>query len=240
MRRAAWALCAMACLGGCSEEDVVINGIVVDGRESIEGAAGVTVTLNEGNFLFHDETVTDEQGVFSITAPRRSFIHLVFEREGDVPIAFAGESGAADLFQVPIGQLWSFSEEEEARWRTEFAGCPDVDQPGMIVGEVRLLIPGVDLSNGDGQPIEYFGFAYVTGQDGERKDACYMNKEGTAYDPEATRVRDSGRFAIFGVEGGPWSLAVGRDTAGGTLLSTSSVYVPEGGVVSRHPALVEL
>jgi hypothetical protein len=239
MRALKW-MCFSTLLMGCEKTNVIIEGLVLDGRGSLEGAAGVSVTLTERDFFPFSAATTDENGVFSLEAPRQSFVHLVVAADGDPPIAFAGESGVADVFVVPTGQLWSFAADEETRWREDFAGCPRVDEPGMIIGEVRLFPAGADVSDPNQTPIEIFGFAFITDVDGERLDACYLDDEGDGFDPDAERVGRTGRFAFFGVEGGPWTLSVGRETAGGTLVNASSVYVPEGGVVSRHPALVTL
>jgi hypothetical protein len=237
-----WVLWAMggASLAACEPGDVLIEGVVLESRGALVGAPDMQVSLLLWDLFEFDRTTTGADGAFSLAAPRQDLVYLLVEGEGHLPISFVGESGRDDVFEVPTGQIWAFSEAEGERWRADFAGCPGVDEPGMVVGEVRLDLGGDSLDPTQ-TPIELFGFAFVTAEDDTRVDACYLNEEGTAYDPEAEYVGRSGRFAMFGVEGGPWTLTIGRLVgSGASIVRTSLITVPEGGVVSRHPALIDL
>lgn len=225
---------------GCAETDVQIRGFVLEERTAVVGGAGLAVGLRLGDDFEYDATITDEVGRFSVVAPRQDLVVLVIEGEGHLPVAFTGESGIADVFDVPIGQLWAFPEEEAEQWRSDFAGCPGVDEPGMVVGEVRLDT-GADPRDANLTPIDLFGFAFLE-RDGEaRRAPCYLDTEGVRYDPEAEYVGRSGRFAFFGVESGLWDFSAGRLLSEqASVVRTSLLYVPEAGAVSKHPALVDL
>lgn len=219
---------------------VRIDGEVQASRGENAPAVGARILLHDEDFQLYAETTTAEDGSFSVMAPRGAAVHLVVRTEDGLDINFPGQSGFADVFTVPRTSLWAFPKREETRWREDFAGCPGaLDAPGMIVGETVLALDIDDPSQG---PIEQFGLAYAynleAGIEASRIDACYLDDEGVAYKPDAVATGPSGRFAIFGHELGPLEIVVGRFTSGGTLINASEAFVPEGGVVSMHPALV--
>jgi len=218
----------------CATPEVMVQGVVTEARGSEVPLEGASVSLRTWDFAVFEETTTDAEGVFRVRAPYQDLIHLVIAGDGLIPLAVPGTSGTAEVLTVPEGTLWGFPEAEEAGWREEFAGCPGVDAPGLIVGEVR-----VDAWIDGEYPLDPNGFAFVLDGEGERRDACYLGEDGR-HDPAADRVGERGRFAIFGVEGGPWTLRVGRRLGDMSVLGTWTVYVPDGGAVSMHPALIGL
>ncbi|MCB9681591.1 MAG: carboxypeptidase regulatory-like domain-containing protein [Alphaproteobacteria bacterium] len=228
-------------LTGCATA-VEIEGIATTSKDDDTPLVGATLSLRNQDFDEVDTTVTDDKGRFYLDAPRGESIHIVVSGEGMVPVALAGESGLSDTFTVPSGQIWGLPETEAASWRALFAGCPGADgDGGMVIGETRLYV--VEADQADLAPIEAYGFAQLQDtlapEDGTT-EACYLDEDGVAYDPEAIATGASGRFALFGVEGGPWTLTVGRYASGGSRLGRSTIFVPEGGAVSRRPALVPL
>lgn len=231
------------CLGlsGCVGSDITIAGIIFSAHDSDEGLGGVTVTVNDESNAPWDHVVTDAEGVFAALAPRGSAIHVEVTGDGLVPLSFSGQSGVEYLFAVPNGVLYAMSTDEAASWRAQFAGCPGADAGGgMIVGVIRLQLSS-DTQDDLANVPEINGFAYAEGDDGTRHDACYLNDDGVALAPEADVAGKTGRFAIFGVEGGPFRMAIGRRmTSTSTTLTESFVYVPVDGAVSFQPAFVPL
>lgn len=232
-------------LTGCSG-DVELVGRVARFQGSTDDAVGARVTLHDADFASLDETLTDANGLFSLVAPRGSEIHLVIAGEGLVPAVFPGESGLQDRFAVPDGRLWGVREEDVAAWRADFAGCPGAEGAGGILfGTTYLALAGADPATLFPEPLS-FAYAEPSETPGEgRVTACYLDDDGVP-DPTARRTGLTGRFMIFGIEGGPWTLTVGRfigePEAGeaSTKLGRSTVFVPEGGALHRYPALVPL
>lgn len=219
-------------VGACGPARTTVVGRATVSRLSDEPLAGADLELRGEDNGLYGLTTTADDGTFELTSPRESQIYLVLAKEGYVTLSFPGASGIADTFEVPDGQIWGLSDAEAATWRADFEGCPGDPDVGMIVGEVRVALPSASY------PIDINGFAFVEG-DGERTEACYLG-DGGAYDPAATTVGPTGRFAIFGRAGGPLRLGVGRDLGDTSLLSEWKLYVPEGGATSLHPALVNL
>lgn len=223
-------------LAGCTAEPVLVEGRVLAERNGVEGRPGAEVTLRDRDFEVFDQARTDDEGVFRVEAPRQSEVHLVVGGEELVPTAFAGVSGAADVFTVPDGQLWATTTEQLDGWRASFAGCAGADDgDGVVVGEIRLQFAG---SEG---PIETTSVAWLEEDGGERRvEACYLGETGLVHDPDAEAVGPSGQFAMFGVAGGPWLLQAGRPSRDGLVVGTTRIFVPEGGVVTPFPTLVPL
>ncbi len=213
-----------------------MRGVVGSGPLDAAPAVGARVELRGADFALLTETLTDERGVFSMFTQRQIFVHVVVDAgDSSIPVAFAGETGSAEVFEVPEGQLWAFPASEDARWREDFAGCADSTEEGAVLGEVRLDLGGV----GEENPIEQFSFVRVVLEDGSEKQACYLDAEGV-YDAEAGATGITGRFAVFGLQGGPMDLVVARPSDGGSLLSVTRIFVPDGGAVVRIPAFVPL
>jgi hypothetical protein len=223
---------------GCAPSTVSIAGRVMAGFQSTDVAAGAHVELRDEAFALVDEADADADGVFFVDAPERAYIHLVVSGEGLVPASFPGESGDGPAFDIPNGQIFAVSEAELQAQRDAFLGCAGAEAAdGVIYGTAWLSVPAADVTTG---PPEAAAFAYV--EDLNQTDkitACYLDDAGAAVDPDATVTGDTGRFAIFGVAGGPWALTQGRMTSSSSsVIGRQTVYVPEGGVLARLPALV--
>lgn len=225
-------------LVGCAAP-VSMEGTVTLARDDDTPLAGATVEVLDGDAQPFAEATTDANGAFVVDAPRLSEIVVVVSGEGTVPVAFAGQSGNLDVFEVPDDRLWGVDPDEITALRTTFEGCPGAEEgEGIVFGEVRLSLPIDDPTQG---PIEAYGFVFVEDRDAEdpsltRRDACYLDEAGT-YDADAVVVGPVGRFALFGITGGPLALTIGRGAAGGTVRGSETTYVPPGGVVAKFPAL---
>jgi hypothetical protein len=224
---------------GCQTPEVLVQGRVMADRSSEDGLGGASIEVRGFDFGLFDTTTADGDGWFEVRAPFQDLIHIVISGDGTVPIAFPGTSGVGDTLIVPQGQLWGMPPSEEASWRADFAGCPGADQPGLIVGEAHTAIPGVDPMDLEGNPIDINAFAFLLDGAGARTDACVLDDEGD-YDPDGELVGATGRFAFFGVEGGPTTLRVGRRVGEFSMITEWTLFVPEGGAVSLHPALIDL
>lgn len=225
----------------CTAAPVRMTGRVSASREDPVALAGASVAVFDGVFEEVGRATTEADGTFDVQVPRQAEIHVVVDADGAVPAAFRGESGSLDTFEVPDGTLWAVPEAEVASWTSRFAGCPGATEGAtLVVGQLRLAISVEDLGTAG---IASQGFAFVSSVDDpavDRRDACYLDAAGERLDPEADVAGPTGRFAIFGVEGGPWSLTLGRFVSGGTAVGRRTLYVPAHGVVSLHPALVPL
>jgi hypothetical protein len=244
--RLAWV--ALAWLPACAPGEVTITGLVTEAPTRSEGLAGATLELRDEGFDLVDTTLTGPDGAFALTAPAVASIFLAVGGDGDAPtIVFPGQSGRAEEFRVPDGQLWRFPADDLAAWRARFAGCPGVDgEGGMVLGEVRLDL-GQEPLEAMGAPVEAFGFARLRlpgAQPGETEgdiEACYLDEEGVAVDPDAIRVGTTGQFAFFDVPEALRVLVVGRFVGGGgSLVTETLVRVPPGAVTVRLPAAVPL
>lgn len=223
---------------GCAPSTVSIAGRVMAGFQSTDVAAGAHVELRDEAFALVDSADADADGVFFVDAPERAFIHLVVSGDGLVPAAFPGESGDGPAFDIPNGQIFAVTEAQLATERADFLGCEGAEAAdGVIFGTAWLAVPAADVTTG---PPEASAFAYVEDlNQTDKKTACYLDDAGSVVAPEATVTGATGRFAIFGVAGGPWALTQGRMTSSSaSVLGRQTVYVPEGGVVARLPALV--
>jgi hypothetical protein len=224
---------------GCQSPEVLVQGRVMASRSSDQGLGDATIEVRGYDYGLFDTTTADPDGWFEVRAPFQDLIHIVITGEGTVPIVFPGTSGAGKTLVVPQGQLWGMPEAEADGWRDDFAGCPGVDAAGMIVGEAHAALPGVDPMDLEGNPIDINAFAFVLDEAGARTDACVLDDAGD-YDPDGELVGATGRFAFFGVEGGPYTLRVGRRVDEFSTVTEWTVFVPEAGAVSLHPALIDL
>lgn len=232
-------VCVAMLSAGCSSQTVLVAGRVVEGSLSTAGVAGAHVELRDDAFALVSETDADEDGVFVLEAPERAPIHLVVSGDGLVPAAFPGESGDGPGFEIPDGQIFAFTDAQLATWRADFLGCPGAEAAdGAIVGTAYIYAPNVDPSTYQIAPT---AFSYVEDLDQTDKvEACYLDEAGAAYDADAELTGASGRFAIFGVAGGPWALTLARRADDTSVVGRTTVYVPDGGVVVREPGFVPL
>jgi hypothetical protein len=201
-----------------------------------EGLSGGAVEVLEASGSPYADAVTGQDGVFEVVAPVQSRIFLSFSGAGSAPITFAGTSGITDPFVVPDGQLFAMPTAEEASWRQTFAGCPRVEEPGWVLGEVRVGVsfdPTLD-------PLDPSAQVFVELDDGTRLDACYLDNDGVAHAPDQPTTGLTGQFAVFGVPPGLHAVVAYRDLGGGSVRSEWPVLVVEGGAVVMRPAFLPL
>jgi hypothetical protein len=233
-----WIGLVMLGAAGCAPSTVSIAGRVMAGFHSTDVAAGAHVELRDEAFGLVADADADADGVFFVDAPERAYIHLIVSGDGLVPASFPGESGDGPAFDIPNGQIFAVTEAELAAERADFLGCAGAEEAdGVIYGTAWLSVPVADVTTGPPEPA---AFAYVEDlNQTDKRTACYLDDAGSAVAPDATVAGTTGRFAIFGVAGGPWALTQGRMTSSSSsVLGRQTVYVPEGGVLARLPALV--
>jgi hypothetical protein len=231
-----WGAGVLAALGGCGPREITVTGRWMTAFGATEGLAGGEVTLLDGSTAPYADTTTGEGGAFDVIAPVQSRIFLSFSGAGSTPITFAGTSGVADPFPVPDGQLFAMPTAEEASWRQAFAGCPRVDEPGWVLGEVRVGIsfdPTLD-------PLDPSAQVYVELDDGTRLDACYVDSDSGAYAPDQATTGLSGQFAVFGVPAGLHTVVAYRDLGGGSVRSEWPALMVDGGAVVMRSAFLPL
>jgi hypothetical protein len=224
-------------VGACAAPSLEMTGRLQAAADDVVGVGDAEVVVRTFDTSPWSTVRTNVAGDFSIPVPVQAEIFVEF-RADDVasPIAFGGTTGVADPFVVPLGTFFVVDYEAEAELRARFAGCPDVALPGVITGEVRILVTGDPLVD----PLDPSAAVRIELDDGSTVEACYLNAEGTAYDPTATTVGLSGTFAIFGVEGRPFTLVPRRVVGEVSLQERYRGFVPEGGVFSESPVYLPL
>lgn len=233
MTRWTWVV-VLSAVVGC-QSDVEVVGRVMAGFLDEDVVAGAQVSLFDGDLNPLSTGTTDGSGNFRLTAPPQVALHLLVEGDGLVPAMFPGESGPVS-FIIPDGQVFAVTEAAAAQQRTDFAGCPGADgTAGFLFGTAWVELTDPELLAES--PPDPTAFVFVEETDGTgRRDACYLTDDGSAVADGSERTGDTGRFALFDLEGGPWVLSVARDATEGTAVSKSIVHVPEGGVLARLPA----
>lgn len=230
----------LALLAGCNGGDpasVTMSGIVWQAWDDPEGIDGAELVLLDQKGDSVAETATDPDGSFEIEAPTGEEVYLAITTDGPTA-TFNGVTGVSASLQIEEGALYAFSAAERATWEADFSACPGADGAGGVVfGQMRVINLS-DPETGE-NPVVFVGFARVEDDAGDRIDACYLNDDGTAVDPEATRTGTTGRFAIFGVPAGRWEVVLGYDVAEGTQVTRHPIWVLSEGVVPLLPAWVE-
>jgi hypothetical protein len=220
----------------CAEPitEVQMTGQVLSALDSSIGAPEVQVIIRDGETEDYSETTTDEDGIFTVAVPVSSAIHMEFSGPSHVPTAFSALTDAQD-FTVPIGDMWLRSAAEVDALRASFAGCPSVDLEGGIVeGEVHY---NAVSTASETHLIAEEASVTIYEADGTTHTVCYLDGDGLS-DPDAEVVGGTGRFAAFGVPGGP--ITVGFQTQTGVTDNESFGFVllPEDGIAPFYPALI--
>jgi hypothetical protein len=227
-------------LAGCAPlpDTVVMSGAVSDapyGEGAVVGGAALEVL--DASFETIGTATADDAGAFSVDVPAGVPFFLEVSGDGYVPTSFSGTAGVYD-FAAPTGYPWVASEAWLEAIRTDFVGCPTVDDAGVVfTGEVRVDTTGYAYTD---MPIESTGTARAVLADDTVYDACYLDDDGV-YSADATTVGAKGRFAIFGVPAGPVILDLEYTNPGGDVPVELFQFIgADDGVVPLYPALVEL
>lgn len=222
--------------------EISLTGAVFDDRHSAANPLdGATVELYDSAIQLYSQAQTDAEGQFSLLSPAGTPIYFELHAPGFVPTGFAATTGLYDAV-VPDGTLWLESEDDMGELEGLFAGCATLGTPGGIIeGEIRYYADGYSPDEGSEWPIADTAWAIAYDVEGNPTPACYLNEEGTAYDPDAAVTGISGRFAIFGSTTGPVTLEVGYNIDDQPYWHTYYyLYVPESGVAPAWPMYVSL
>ena len=201
--RAGWAALA---LGGaaCQSPVVHLSGTVFTDRDRgsapLAGAELTVVEPFDDEVL--DQVVTGADGGFQVTLPLGAVIAAEIRGPDLATTTFPGNAGIAEFAEIEDHTLYGVSLAELSAERSLFDGCAGADADGAAVfGEMRVF--GLeDPTNGD-NPIPETGLLDVRDpHTGEIWEACYLDVDGLAYDPDAERTGASGRFAAFGIDRG--------------------------------------
>lgn len=221
-------------------EITLAGGVFDDRHDAALPLEGATVDLYDSGIQLYSTAQTDVDGRFELLAPAGTPIYFELHAPGFIPTGFSATTGLAAA-EVPDGTLWLESEDDLGELEGLFSGCTNEDGGGLVEGEIRYYAEGYEPDEGSEWPVAEDAWAVVYDLDGNASPACYLNAEGTAYDPEATIVGVSGRFAIFDAPAGPATLEVGYNVGGEPYWHTYYyIYIPEDGVAPAWPAYVAL
>ena len=223
---------------GCMEPpgEVTLSGQILTGQDSGAGAPGITVNLRDSMTEPYSETVTDENGEFSLLAPSNAVYHMVLSGEDVAPTAFSGVVGSEDL-AIPSDLLFVRTLLEVDAYRTAFQNCATAEVSGGItegVLEYRL-----QNTTDDTFLIAEEAFVEVFDSNGTQYETCYLDNDGESLELGAA-VGATGRFMAFGVPEGPTTLVFTQDFGGLTIENYAFVYMPKDGVAPFHPAFIDL
>lgn len=241
---------ALLLLAACGIGEVRVNGVVTRNPDPkarpLEGAE-VAILDDKGNEF--DSTTTNASGGFSAAAPPGTTIFAQITNGDDVTASFTGISGLQPTLQVPRGNLWGVPQSLLDDWRTTFAGCPEIDQGGLVIGQVRIYFYADADGNGindylpEDLPIVTTATARLedpTSGSTDEHTVCYLDADTGLYDPEAEVTGDLGWFAIGGVDSGERILVIEYEIADGVFeRAFLTVWTPPSGVVARIPTYVE-
>jgi hypothetical protein len=221
-------------LGACggAPEFLTMTGAVFDDSDGTEAISNVAVNVFDVAFEAIDAVVSDDTGAFSVQVRFGSSVFLDLQADGYVRTGFSGAIGISD-YEVPDGELWMRSEDEQDAVETAFSGCENLEDDGVIDGEILMALPKED---GTFKAFVETGWAKAVLEDGTEVEPCYLDAEGN-YDPDAVYTGEQGRFLIPGVSG-KVQLDVGYDLGDTEVFSASMLlYVPEDGLVTLFDVL---
>jgi hypothetical protein len=238
-------------LAACKSQEVVIRGQAENGRARPDvfwPLPNGTVTIFDQDALQYASARTDARGTFRTVGPAAQTVFATVTGEGLATSSFTGVTGPVNggpliisLDEDQDSPLYGVLLTDVDELREEFAGCPGADVAnGIVFGEVRVI--GITDPVTDEEPTVATAEVKVGGANEQELMACYLDDAGRIYDPEATVTGDSGRFAIFGVPSGLWTMSVTYSAFVESDVETfSTLYVPEGdvAVVPREPTWVE-
>lgn len=225
----------------CSPGEVRVTGVVSSYPDEKAGPLeGGTVAILTDRGDEWDTDVTDAQGRFDVMAPKGENIFAVVGGDELADASFTGVSGLDARLRVPDGTLYAVPDWQRAEWEALFDGCEGLGEGGLVIGEVHVFLPGVDP---DPTTIVTTASVRVEGEDADpelTREACYLDDEGAAFDPDATETGTSGWFAVTAVDEGVQTLVVDtRITQDVSQRAFLTLYMPEGGVVPRFPTYID-
>ncbi len=232
-------LIASLCLSACGPNDILLRGRVSDdvGDKSMD-FDGALVEIREGTGPIVGEAITNSNGRFAVRVPRGARIFAVVSESGFLPTSFTGASGIEPVLRVPEGTLFGVPESTAERYLSLFEGCPALRTGAFAVGQVR--VENLTIPESGENPIVTTARVEWNVRDRETLQACYLNEEGTAYDPTATETGLSGWYLVPDVAVGTGEIIVSYSTIVGAaeIVVIYPVYMPEDGVIARFPTWV--
>ncbi len=246
-------------LDGRDRDAAPLADAVVEILDDEAGVHASTTTLADGTFqLPSPRSQTLYMSIESPDGTLTSFSGVAGTQSFDVPKYLL--DACDDLILVeggaPVPSLYATPADEVDAIRQKYAGCPGADSSGGVIeGWVRYFLFAHDENQEriEGQnacfldedsfvpPVVRNPVVAAEPLDGgDALSACYLDPEGSAYDPTATDAGASQQFAIFGVPEGRYTVVVTfniTDTA--FTQGFYNVWVPADGVVPRHPLWVE-
>ena len=233
-----WALCRLysSCIlfpTGCiSLSATDITAVVQDSQGNNIPYASVDIRTVAGTFI---ETVeSDERAAFSFSMPSYQYFFLVPQADGFVTSSFTGFSGEGN-YTVPNGTIWLRTEEERQQDNEWFGTCATATN--HIDGIALLDIPEQPIAS-----LPTITTASVTAVDKEETEhnGCYAPtidaQTGEQVSSEFTG--DSGRFGIFDLEEGVYTVAITVHIDVDEYVYPYLVFVPENGTVPMYPTLI--
>lgn len=249
LRLPAPAVLPLLLLCACGIGEVNVNGVVTRSPDPKASAlVGAKVDILDQQGLPYDEAITDGLGKFTAAAPQGQTIFALVTNDDGITSSFTGISGTQSKLNIDRGNLWGVPADVLDGWRAQFAGCPDIDQGVLLIGQVRVYLY-VD-HNGDGKndyqpsdlPIVNNAVPHLEDPDGTIVDrtACFLDPNTNEYDSNADTTGASGWYAIGNVPPGEHILVVRFQVSTGVYQEAYlTVWVPPSGVVARIPTYVE-
>lgn len=170
-------------------------------------------------------TTTEDMGAFTVTVPVGRSIVAIIRSDETATTAIFGTTGFGS-FTVADGDLFGLPTEVLDTWRSDFAGCPDVDARTVVLGEGRFVNL---VGEGTGESPIASDLRVNLLSNETTFLPCYLNDDGV-YDAMAGATGATGRFAFFGVPDGSGILDPVFEHAPG-LFDTpglQTLYLPEG------------
>jgi hypothetical protein len=242
----------IAFVAGCGSHEINVQGRVEHARQRpdyFDPLAGGTVRILDSDGVPYSTATTKENGFFRAKAPAPEQIFAEITADDLATSSFTGVTGDTNsgALVIPIDEdgdspLFGVLLTQVDEIRSQYAGCPGVDDPGGIVfGEVR--VSGIIDPITDQEPLVGSAEVSVVGAtDDDTLTACYLDAAGDVYDPDAIVTGSSGQFAVFGVPSGRRSLSVAYSAVVDSQVVTyTDIWVPDAdvAVVPRLPAWVE-
>lgn len=238
-------------LAACPNKETPIRGRAENARgrpDVFWPLARGTITIYDQDGVAYATTSTDASGRFATVGPGGQTVFATVDGEGLATSSFTGITGAPNTGPLVVAldehqdsPLYGVLLTEVDELRATFAGCPGADgDGGLVFGEVRVI--GITDPVTDEEPLVRTAVVSVLGEAEQEFQACYLDDAGEVYDPAAGVTGDSGRFAIFGVPTGLWTLSVSFSAFVDSDVETfSQLFVPDAdvAVVPREPSWVE-
>lgn len=216
--------------------EVQLSGQILTAQDSGVGAPEIAVAVHDSELQPYSDTITDEEGLFSVPVQTSRVWHLVFTGAGVVPTAFSGVVGQTNT-AIPEDALYVRSETEVEALRVAHSLCPTAqDGGGIVEGVVRFRLQN---SQDESYLIAEESYVEVYDVDGQPYDVCYLDNDGESLE-KGSAVGATGRFVAFGLPAGPITVVFKQDVSSQTIENYGFVMMPEYGIAPFHPAFIDL